>query len=140
MDDIVPILLLAVVGLMISSFGIAGAVVGLSGMAFVVCLLLGRSCRLPMRLPWWRSSRDLGAPKRLAIVVEGESLFNDATAIVLFTILSAILVSGAEASWFAGLGAFLKVFVGGIVVGYVFARIVCWIISRMRAFPWSRLR
>ena len=135
LDDIAPILLLAVVGLMISSFAIGGTVFSLSSQSFVVCLLLGAILSATDPVAVVAIFKDLGAPKRLAILVEGESLFNDATAIVLFTILSAIVVSGAEASLLSGFGSFLKVFLGGIIVGYFFARIVCWIIGRMRDVP-----
>jgi CPA1 family monovalent cation:H+ antiporter len=65
--------------------------------------------------------KELGAPLRLTTLVEGESLFNDATAIVLFHILLTIALAGGITFADAGIavGEFFKVFFGGVVVGTV---------------------
>lgn len=65
--------------------------------------------------------KSLGAPKRLAILVEGESLLNDGTAVVIFTVIVGA-VSGGSFSLAASLVDFLRV-VGmglgiGLAVGY----------------------
>src|SRR5690606_7591146 len=39
--------------------------------------------------------REVGAPKRLGVLIEGESLFNDGTAIVVFSVLLATLQGGS---------------------------------------------
>ncbi len=135
MEDIAPIMLLAVVGLLISTFAIAGALFPFAGVSFVVCLLLGAIVSATDPVAVVAIFKDLGAPKRLAILVEGESLFNDATAIVMFTILLGMLVGGAEADLLKGAGSFIKVFFGGVVVGFLFARAVCWIIGKLRGVP-----
>ena len=75
--------------------------------------------------------KDLGAPKRLAILVEGESLFNDATALVLFTILAAMVAGTAQANLGTGALQFIKVFLGGIVVGFLMARVFSWVIGKV---------
>lgn len=135
LDDIAPILLLAVVGLLISTFFVAGVIYSVAGVSFVVCLLLGAIVSATDPVAVVAIFKDLGAPKRLAILVEGESLFNDATAIVLFTILLAMLVGGTEADLLGGTGDFIRVFFGGVVVGFIFARAVCWLISKLRGVP-----
>ncbi len=129
--DIRPILFLAIVGLLISAFLIGGAVYAVSGMGFIVCLLLGAILSATDPVAVVAIFKDLGAPKRLAILVEGESLFNDATAIVLFNILVAMIIGSADADLFGGAMNFLKVFAGGIAVGYVMARIFAWVIGKM---------
>src|SRR5262249_23713090 len=69
--------------------------------------------------------RDIGAPRRLSILVEGESLFNDAAAIALFTVLASLL-SGAHAEGVGGtILNFLRAFAGGAAAGFVAARAVC---------------
>ncbi len=70
--------------------------------------------------------RNLGAPKRLAVLLEGESLFNDGTALVVFNILLiAVLTSIAGGTTSAsqlfteGIASFLMVVTIGILVGLV---------------------
>ena len=131
LSDIRPILFLAVIGLFISTFLIGGAVYSVSGMGFVVCLLLGAILSATDPVAVVAIFKDLGAPKRLAILVEGESLFNDATAIVLFTILAAMVAGTAQADLGTGALQFIKVFLGGIVVGFLMARVFSWVIGKV---------
>ena len=135
MKDINSIMMLAVIGLLISTFAIGFSVWAVSGVGFVACLLLGAIVSATDPVAVVAIFKDLGAPKRLTILVEGESLFNDATAIVLFTILAGVLIAGAEASAGSALVDFIKVFFGGIAVGLVAARTVAWIIGKMRNMP-----
>jgi len=76
--------------------------------------------------------RDLGAPRRLSILVEGESLFNDAAAIALFALLLDVLMGSREPSVIDGTLAFLKGFLGGIAVGYVMGRLVSALLPSLR--------
>ncbi|MCB9933383.1 MAG: cation:proton antiporter [Planctomycetes bacterium] len=74
--------------------------------------------------------RDVGAPKRLALLIEGESLLNDATAIVAFTLLIGIAVGG-EFHLAPALGGFVKVLTGGIGLGLMIALSLSWLLSRI---------
>lgn len=130
--DIWPILLLAVLGLLISSFLVGGAVWAVAAVPFVVCLLLGAILSATDPVAVVAIFKDLGAPKRLAVLVEGESLFNDATAIVLFNILAAMILTGGAASFSSGLVSFLVVFLGGIAVGLAMSIIFVQLLSRLR--------
>ena len=75
--------------------------------------------------------KSLGVPKKLETIIEGESLFNDGVAVVLFQISSVYLLSYMEMG-FAGLGhglwLFLKFSVGGILIGgaagFLFSQII----------------
>ena len=62
--------------------------------------------------------RELGAPPRLAALLEGESLFNDGIAVVVYSLLVAMAVNPDEA---VGTGAviitFFYMFVGGVLAG-----------------------
>ncbi len=60
--------------------------------------------------------RDLGVPRRLLTLVEGESLLNDGVAIVLVNILLVVALGG-RVSAVEGLLDFLLVFFGGAAVG-----------------------
>lgn len=62
--------------------------------------------------------RRLEAPRRLTVIVEGESLLNDGTGVVLFTVLLAFL-SGAQSSPSGLVLDFIRVAGGGAVCGLV---------------------
>ena len=66
-----------------------------------------------------------GAPERLRVLLEGESLFNDATAVVLFVLLIGIAMSGHDATDYASLlSRFVEVFMGGLLTGFIIALIL----------------
>ncbi|HEX5398932.1 MAG TPA: Na+/H+ antiporter [Verrucomicrobiae bacterium] len=74
--------------------------------------------------------RNLGAPKRLAVLLDGESLLNDGTAIVFFT-LSLALTAGSHVSP-GGLALdFVKIVGGGLLIGLAIGLAVSQIIRRV---------
>ncbi|MCA8918335.1 MAG: cation:proton antiporter [Planctomycetes bacterium] len=77
--------------------------------------------------------RDVGAPKRLSLLIEGESLLNDATAIVLFTLLIAFAAGDAAGTFDVSQSVlgFLKVLLGGIAVGMVISLGLTWLLNRV---------
>ncbi len=75
--------------------------------------------------------RALGVPRELALTVEGESLFNDGTAIVIFRIALAAVLTGTFDP-LTGVLDFLRVSVGGIVVGLVLGWITAQLVARIR--------
>jgi monovalent cation/hydrogen antiporter len=71
--------------------------------------------------------RRLGVPRRLIDIIEGESLVNDGTALVLLRTAIVAAVSGVFSPWEAG-GRLVLNIVGGIAVGLV----VGYVIRRVR--------
>jgi Na+/H+ antiporter len=71
--------------------------------------------------------RRLGTPRRLLTVIEGESLTNDWTALVLYRIAVAAVVSGSFSLWEAGL-QFIVNGAGGLAIGLA----VGWIVREVR--------
>jgi Na+/H+ antiporter len=61
-------------------------------------------------------ARRLGVPRRIVTIVEGESLVNDGTALVLYRVAVVAVVSGTFSVWDAGL-RFVGTAAGGIAVG-----------------------
>jgi monovalent cation/hydrogen antiporter len=67
--------------------------------------------------------RRIGAPRRMLTIVEGENLTNDWTALLLYRVAVAAVVSGTFSLWDAGL-KFVWSGVGGLVVGLIAGRII----------------
>lgn len=74
--------------------------------------------------------RSLGAPKRLTALLEGESLFNDGTAIVVFGLIVGV-VGGASASVGGVSLGFLRVVGLGAASGVVIGLLVSIVIQRV---------
>ena len=66
-------------------------------------------------------ARRLHLPRRLNTLVQAESLLNDATSLVLFTVAVHVVVTGGGVSWLAEAGRFFLLAGGGLVVGLVIA-------------------
>ncbi len=83
---------------------------------------------------------ELGVSKRLGVLVEGESLLNDGTSIVVFSLVLELL-TGRVASLSAtdALVRFAVVVSGGVAVGLVLAFVLSWWIERMFNDPLSEI-
>lgn len=74
--------------------------------------------------------KSLGAPKRLTVLVEGESLINDGTSIVLFTIVYGA-VCGGGISVAAGVLEFVEVVGLGVAIGAAVGFVASHVIQRI---------
>ena len=72
----------------------------------------------------------LQVPRRIVAILEGESLINDGTGLVLYKVAVAATVSGSFSLWNAG-GRLLLNIAGGVAVGLVVAVIVRWVRRRV---------
>lgn len=112
------IALLAVPGVLITALVIGGLIHWSLGEAIGPALLFGALIAATDPVSVLAIFRDLGAPRRLSAVVEAESLLNDGTAIVLFSIVLAALTSGGV-SVGEGVLRFIWVSLGGAALGVV---------------------
>lgn len=117
--NIGPIMVLAVPGLLVSTFAVGAIVSSLTQLAFPTALLLGAILSATDPVAVLSVFQKLGAPKRLNTLVEGESLFNDAASLVLSKIIAGVMIGGAltYTDYLQGVGEFFYVFVGGALVG-----------------------
>ncbi|MBX3498219.1 MAG: cation:proton antiporter [Alphaproteobacteria bacterium] len=130
-DDIWAVMLLAIVAVFLCIVAVGGLLHLATGLDIFLCLLLGAVVSTTDPAAVIGVLRDVGAPRRLSILAEGESLFNDAAAITVFGVLIAILINRAlpDAST-PGLG-FLREFLGGIALGYALARLAILLLLRL---------
>lgn len=133
--NLLPVLTLAIPGLLISTGIIGGIFYWLTDIELIYCLLLGSILSATDPVAVISLFKQLGVPERLTVLVEGESLFNDATSLVLATLLLGIAISGEfnSGTVISGVGDFLVVFFGGILVGWVLALVVCQLLGAIDA-------
>ncbi len=132
-ENLAPVLTLAVPGLLISTVLVGSVMVFTVGMSWPIALLLGSMLSATDPVGVIALFRQLGAPKRLTILVEGESLFNDATSIVVARILQGVVLVGVVSTQtvLSGVLEFFLVFFGGMVVGWIFALLVGQLMGRV---------
>lgn len=114
------VLTLATIGLLISTIFIAVFLyfgIGHPGFPFIAALLTGVVISATDPVAVVGQLKALKAPADLNVLIEGESLFNDATAIVLFGIIMSIALGESEPDLMSAIITFSKVFFGGIIVG-----------------------
>lgn len=114
-----PIAVLAFPGLVVATFLVGTMLHYLLEMPWLKGLLFGAMVAATDPIAVLAIFREVGAPPRLRTLMEGESLFNDGTSVVLFTALFAVLYGGAEPSVVSVGISFLAVVLGGAVLGLV---------------------
>ena len=97
------------------------------GMAWPAAFALGAIVSPTDPLAASAIGRRLGVPRRLLTLIEGESLVNDATALVAYRIAVAAAVGGSFVAWQAGL-RFVVGTAGGVAVGLL----VGWLVAELR--------
>ncbi len=137
-QNLLPILTLAVPGLIISTTLIGVVVWLLTPFDLPSALLLGAILSATDPVAVIALFRTLGVPMRLTILVEGESLLNDATAIVAARILMSVVAGGYVLTPLTALGnvvEFFVVFLGGALVGTFAALAFGWVLGRVKSDP-----
>lgn len=127
-----PIFLLAF-GLVLfttSLVGLAAHSLGL-GMSWPVAFLLGAIVSPPDAAAASAIIRKLGVPRRVVTIIEGESLVNDATALVAYRFALAAIATGSFSLPKAVL-QFVLVAAGGAAVGWVVAVGSIFIVRRLK--------
>ncbi|UCB55153.1 MAG: sodium:proton antiporter [Thiotrichales bacterium] len=123
-DNIGSIIFLAVIGLFLTaSLAAVGLFFGIAhptGFPFIAAMLTGAILAATDPVAVVSRLREIGAPERLTVLLEGESLFNDATAIVLFSLFVSMALSlDSAVTPSQVITEFLRIFLGGLATGAV---------------------
>jgi monovalent cation/hydrogen antiporter len=120
-----PIVLLAVGSVIFTACAVAVATHYLIGLPWSIGFLLGAIVAPPDVVAPLAIARRLAIPRRIMVILEGEGLANDATALILYRFAVAVITTGSF-SLPAATGEFVAIVVGeiafGIAVGWVMLR------------------
>ena len=123
-----PIGLLAVGLVVMTTVGVAVVAHALiDGMTWPSAFVLGAIVSPTDPIAATAIARRLGVPRKLVTIVEGESLVNDGTGLVLYRVAVAAVVTGSFSALDTG-GLFVISVLGGVGVGLA----VGWIVRQVR--------
>lgn len=116
-----PVTALAVVLVLVSAAAVGAVAIALTplpvGMAFVLGAVLASTDPVAVAA----LGRRLSLPPRVQALVQAESLFNDATSLVLFRVALSLAIAGGFVSWERTVAEFAILAGGGVAVGAVIA-------------------
>lgn len=127
-----PITLLAI-GLVLATSTVVATVARwiFPGMGWPEAIALGAIVSPPDAVAATAIARRLSIPRRVIVILEGESLVNDATALVLYR-AAVMAVGSGSFSVGEALGQFVLAALGGVAVGVVVAMVVRWALRLTR--------
>jgi Na+/H+ antiporter len=126
-----PIMLLAVGSVIFTAFIVAAATHYLIGLPWNVGFLLGAIVAPPDVVAPLAIARKLALPRRILVILEGEGLANDATALILYRFAVVAISTGAFSLTKAS-----GTFAGIIVCEVLFGVAIGWL--SLRARHWAR--
>jgi CPA1 family monovalent cation:H+ antiporter len=124
-----PVLALAVPGVALSLVATAVIAAWAVGLPFSIALLLGAVLAITDTVSVLLAFRSVRVPHRLAAIMEGESLFNDGTALVLVSLAAGVVIQGsADPVQIARI--LVIAIVAGALLGMVFGMFAALVLRR----------
>ncbi|MET0279246.1 MAG: Na+/H+ antiporter [Pseudorhodoplanes sp.] len=124
-----PIFLLAVGCVIFTTCAVAAAAHYVLGLPWAIGFVLGAIVAPPDVVAPLAIARRLGLPRRILVILEGEGLANDATALILYRFAVVAVSTGAFSLGKAG-GTFALIVIGeiafGVAVGWLSLRLRRW--------------
>ena len=128
--DLVLIIVLAVPGVVITTILVGGVVAWGARLSLTTALVFGALVAATDPVAVIALFRSMGVPKRLRVLLEGESLFNDGTAIVVFNLMVGIALTGSF-NLVDSLSNFAVIAGGGLLVGILLGLLTEQLIMRI---------
>jgi len=121
-----PVLQLALGLVLVTTIVIAVVAHVVAGLSWPVAFVLGAVVSPTDAVAASATAQLLGLPRRIVTVIEGESMVNDATGLVVYRFAVAAVVTGSFSLWQASL-QFVIVSLGGLLIGLVIGWPVAWL-------------
>ena len=140
--ELSSVLTLAIPGVIFSMLFIGYIMQWLTPLSLTGALLFGALISATDPVAVIALFKEVGAPERMSTLMDSESLFNDATAIVIFGIVLSVYQYGETVSSMTllfGIWSFIKVFFGGLAVGTVLGLLMRRILEISRGEPFVQI-
>jgi Na+:H+ antiporter len=115
--EAIPIGFFAIIGVIITILIIGIGVTGIFKIPFIDALLFGAILAATDPVAVGVIFRKFPIPQRLNLIIEGESLFNDATGVISFNVVKGIIFTGVAFSFLDASISFIWSMVGAIALG-----------------------
>jgi Na+/H+ antiporter len=133
--NIRPLSLLAVLLVLATTVAVAAACHAMiAGLSWSVCFVIGAIVAPTDAVAATAIAARLGIPRRLVTLIEGESLLNDATALVAYGFAVAAVVTGSFSLWHAA-WRFVVDVAGGVAIGLAVGFVVRQVRRRLDHSP-----
>ncbi|MFT5420083.1 MAG: CPA1 family monovalent cation:H+ antiporter [Candidatus Endobugula sp.] len=129
-SEAAPISFFAIVGVLFTSFAIGAPVAWALDIPLLHGLLIGAAAGATDPAAVAAIFHSFDIPTRLGLIVEGESLFNDGTTVVLFGLVVSLVIGSESFSFYQSLGTFVWAIIIalplGAACGYVGAKVLLY--------------
>lgn len=116
-SEIIPIGFFSVIGVILTIFVVALGLSVIFQIKFIDGLLFGSIIASTDAVAVASVFKRFTVPKRLNLIIEGESIFNDATSLVSFNVITGIMFSGITFSLLSTSVSFLWSMLGAVILG-----------------------
>ncbi|MGB1271616.1 MAG: cation:proton antiporter, partial [Endozoicomonas sp.] len=140
--ELVPVFMLAIFGVIFSTLVVGYLVGEFTPLTLAGALLFGALISATDPVAVIALFKEVKAPERMSLLMYAESLFNDATAIVMFGVVLTIVQSGLGLTGSAVMSsvvAFFRVFFGGILVGVALGSGMLVLLRLSRGMPYVHI-
>lgn len=104
------------------------------GLPWAAAIALGAIVAPPDAAAATAVLKQLRPPHRLLVILEGESLFNDASALLIYRFAVGAAAAGFVSTWSLA-GMSIVIGAGSVILGFVLARIVLVVTARIHDVP-----
>ncbi|HEX2987173.1 MAG TPA: Na+/H+ antiporter [Chloroflexota bacterium] len=133
-DNLRPVAFLAVPGVILTAVFIAAAMHYALALDWPTAFLFGAIMSATDPISVLAIFRRVGAPRRLAVILEGESLFNDGTSLVIFAIVLQMVEAHQVADAVVTVEQFVVVVAGALALGAVIGYGASLLLSRVNDY------
>src|ERR1700724_990025 len=120
-DNAIPVASMAVIAVVLTTAAIAFLGWRFAGLPIAAAIALGAIVAPPDAVAANQVLRHLRIPQRIGLVLQGEGMLNDATALLIYR--AAVLAAAGSFSLVADAPILVLAAVGSLVAGYVLARL-----------------